>query len=335
MSHNSKTIMSTESQHPISLRSVYTARIRARHLSRSTEKAYWHWIAAFARHFQCAPRTMGKPEVEAFLSHLATARGISPSTQNQALAALLFLYREVLGVELPWLENVTRAKPRHYLPTVLSVEDTARLLSHCRGTPGIVCRLLYGTGMRVMECLRLRVGDIDLQRNVITVRQGKGGKDRTTCFPETLRHAIRLQIDYRRHLHALDQDRGAVDVELPDAIGRKYPNANREWSWQWLFATRDYQRIPGTTGVRRHHIDPRTIQRTIRDASRAAGISARVTPHTLRHCFATHLLESGADIRTVQELLGHSDVSTTQIYTHVMKRPGVGTLSPLDRISLQ
>lgn len=317
----------------VTLRDVYTQRIRAKHYSRSTEKVYWHWISEFAGHFRRPPREMGPAEVEAFLSHLATARQVSPSTQNQALAALLFCYREVLGVDLPWLDNVTRAKPRHYLPTVLSVEETQRLLSHITGTPGLICRLLYGTGMRVMECLRLRVGDIDLQRGIITVRQGKGGKDRSTCLPESLRHALRLQLDQRRHLHRLDLDRGVVDVELPDAIRRKYPNAHREWPWQWLFATRGYLRIPGGTGVRRHHLDARPIQRAVREAARLADIPKRVTPHALRHCFATHLLESGADIRTVQELLGHSDVTTTQIYTHVMQRPGLGTRSPLDRIA--
>lgn len=317
----------------VTLRSVFTDRIRAKHYSRSTEKIYWHWIASFARHFGMAPRDMGKSEVEAYLSHLAVKCNVSPSTQNQALAALLFLYRELLTVDLPWLDSVTRAKPRHYLPTVLSVHEAQRLFDHCTGTPGLICRLLYGTGMRVMEGLRLRVGDIDLQRNIITVRQGKGGKDRATCLPESLKHALRLQLDYRRHLHKLDVERGMVDVELPDAIRRKYPNAHREWPWQWLFATRNYQRIPDSTGIRRHHLDARSIQRTVRDAARLAGIDKRVTPHALRHSFATHLLESGSDIRTVQELLGHADVNTTQIYTHVMQRPGCGTPSPLDRIA--
>jgi len=319
----------------VTLHSVFLDRIRAKHYARSTERTYWAWTVQFVRfHGGRPPRDMAAEEVEAFLSHLAVNQHVSPSTQNQALAALLFLYREVLGVALPWLDNITRAKPRQYLPTVLSVQETQALLSHIAGTPGLICRLLYGTGMRVMECLRLRVGDVDMQRNIITVRQGKGGKDRITCLPESTKHALRLQLDFRRHLHKLDIERGMVDVELPDAIARKYPRARYEWPWQWLFATRTYQRIPDGSGVRRHHLDARPVQRALRDAARYVGIEKRVTPHSLRHCFATHLLESGADIRTVQELLGHADVSTTQIYTHVMQRPGIGTLSPLDRIAV-
>jgi integron integrase len=317
----------------VTLRSVFTDRIRAKHYARATEKTYWNWTVDFVRfNGGRPPRELGAAEVEAFLSHLAVERNVSPSTQNQALAALLFLYREVLQLDLPWLDGITRAKPRHFLPTVLSVHETQQLLSHITGTSGLICRLLYGTGMRVMECLRLRVGDVDMQRNVVTVRQGKGGKDRTTCLPETLKHALRMQFDLRRHLHKLDIERGMVDVELPDALIRKYPRARFEWPWQWIFCTRGYLRIPDGSGVRRHHIEARPIQRAFRDASRLARINKRVTPHTMRHCFATHLLEGGADIRTVQELLGHSDVSTTQIYTHVMHRVGLGTISPLDRI---
>lgn len=318
---------------PVTLRQVYTERIRAKHLARATEKVYWHWISAFARfHGRRPVRDMGAPEIEAYLSHLATERNVSPSTQNQALAALLFLYREVYGITLPWLDGITRAKPRHYLPTVLSQGETANLLGRVPGVAGIICRLLYGTGMRVMESLRLRVGDIDMERNLITVRQGKGGKDRTTCLPESLRHALNLQLEDRRRLHALDIERGMVDVELPHAIARKYPTAPREWAWQFLFSTRNYLRDPVSGRFRRHHLAPKIVQTAVRNAARAAGIPKRVTPHTLRHCFATHLLENGADIRTVQELLGHNDVATTQIYTHVMQRPGVGTLSPLDRL---
>lgn len=320
----------------VTLRSVFTERIQAKHYSRATLRVYWSWTVQFVRfHGGRPPRELGHAEVEQFLSHLATDRRVSASTQNQALAALLFLFREVLERDLPWLNNITRAKQSSYLPTVLCVADTQRLLSLIPGTPGLICRLLYGSGMRIMECLRLRVGDIDMQRNAITVRQGKGGKDRQTCLPESLKHALRLQLDYRRHLHRVDLARGMVDVELPFAIARKYPRAYQEWPWQWLFATRNYQRIPDGTGrVRRHHLDARPIQRAVRDAAQLAGIGKRFTPHHFRHCFATHLLECGADIRTVQELLGHSSVETTQIYTHVMQRPGVGTLSPLDRIAV-
>jgi integron integrase len=257
----------------VTLRAVYLDRISAKQYAKATVKVYWHWIAAFARfHHPQPPRELGAAEVEAFLSHLAVVGQVSPSTQNQALAAILFLYREVLAVDLPWLDGITRAKPRHYLPTVLSVDETQRLLAHITGTPGLICRLLYGTGMRVMECLRLRIGDVDLQRNVITVRQAKGGKDRTTCLPESVKHALRVQIEHRRYLYKLDLDRGMVDVELPHAIARKYPAAHRDWPWQWLFVTRGYLHIPDSDRCRRHHLDARQIQRAMRDAARLAGI---------------------------------------------------------------
>lgn len=327
-------IQTTPSPRP-TLRTVFTERIRAKHYASSTEKAYWGWIRDYIRHFHGRhPRELQPADIEAFLSHLATARHVSASTQNQALAAILFLYRDVYGQNLPWLDNITRAKRPQHLPLVLSASATQSLLAHCTGLPGLIIRLLYGTGMRVNEALRLRVGDVDLQRGCITVRQGKGGKDRATCLPRSLAAALAGQIEERARLHAVDVARGRADVELPDAIERKYPAACRELAWQWLFATPNYQTCHRTGAYRRHHIDARTIQRSIKQAAKSAGITQHVHPHTLRHCFATHLLESGADIRTVQELLGHSDVSTTQIYTHVMQRPGIGTTSPLDRLPL-
>ena len=324
----------TDQEHPPTLRAANTARIRSKHYSPSTEKCYWGWIRDYCRHHGKHPREMQPEHIEAFLSHLATARNVSASTQNQALSAILFLYRDVYDVKLPWLENITRAKRPQRLPVVLGIPDTQALLAHCTGTPGLIARLLYGTGMRVSEGLRLRVGDIDLRRGIISVREGKGGKDRTTCLPQSIASALDEQLRERERLHAVDLSRGMADVELPNAVARKYPNAARELPWQWVFATGNYQTCHRTGAYRRHHIDARTIQRTIKQAARAAGLTQTVHPHTLRHCFATHLLESGADIRTVQELLGHSDVSTTQIYTHVMQRPGIGTTSPLDRLQL-
>lgn len=320
---------------PVKLRDAFVARIRAKHYSPSTEKVYWGWIVAFCRHHRGRhPRELQPEDIEGFLSYLATARHVSASTQNQALAALLFLYREVYGTKLPWLDGITRAKRPQRLPQVLGVHDTQALLAHCTGVPGLVCRLLYGTGMRVMEGLRLRVGDIDLRRGAITVRQGKGGKDRTTCLPHTLADSLAAHLEERARLHAVDLSRGRADVELPDAIARKYPRAGQELAWQFVFATGNYQTCHRTGAYRRHHLDPRTIQRTVKQAARAAGITPAVSPHTLRHCFATHLLEAGTDIRTIQDLLGHKDVTTTQIYTHVMQRPGIGTISPLDRMAL-
>ena len=319
----------------VTLREAFTARIRAKHYAASTEACYWIWIRDYCRHNPGRhPRDLGAPDIEAYLSTLATARHVSASTQNQALAALLFLYREVYSQDLPWIDGVTRAKRSQHLPLVLSVAATQSLLAHCTGTPGLIIRLLYGSGMRVNEALCLRIGDIDIERGVITVRQGKGGKDRVTCLPQTLAPALREQIAERTRLHAIDIARNMADVELPDAISRKYPRACKEIAWQWLFATSGYQTCRTTGAYRRHHIDARTIQRTVKLAAASAGITQAVHPHTLRHCFATHLLESGVDIRTLQELLGHTDVSTTQIYTHVMQRPGIGTISPLDRLPL-
>lgn len=309
---------------------------RVKHYSLSTERTYVAWARKFVtwsgrRH----PRTMGAAEVEAYLTHLAVDHGVSASTQNQALSALLFLYRAVLGVDLLWLDGLVRAKASQHLPAVLSQAEVRRLLAATSGTPGLVLRLLYGTGMRLMEALRLRVKDLDIERRVITIRDGKGGKDRTTMLPDTLVPALRAQLAARRKLHDVDLAKGMADVELPHALATKYPRAGAEWAWQFVFPSPGYCTCPRTGVVRRHHLHEVNIQRAMRAAVKAARIEKRATVHTLRHSFATHLLEAGADIRTVQELLGHADVSTTQIYTHVVNRAGGhGAMSPLDRMAL-
>jgi integron integrase len=310
------------------------ARMRTKHYSLRTEKTYLYWILFFIRwHGTRHPKDMGGPEVEAFLSHLATARQVSASTQNQALAALLFLYREVLDIDLPWLDGITRAKKSTRLPVVLTQAEVQSLLRQTSGTSGLIIRLLYGTGMRLMEAMRLRVKDIDFGANIILVRSGKGEKDRVVPLPASLIEPLRAQLAARLKMHHVDQARGMVDVELPYALARKYPNAPREWAWQYVFAAADYSTDPRSGAKRRHHIHEKTIQRAMHAAVVAAGINKPASCHTLRHSFATHLLETGADIRTVQELLGHSDVSTTQIYTHVVARGANGVLSPLDRIA--
>lgn len=308
-------------------------RIRVKHYSLSTEKTYIYWIRFFIRFNGLKhPADMGAPEVEQFLSHLATARDVSAGTQNQAMHAILFLYKEVLGISLPWLDSITRAKPSKRLPTVLTQGEAKALLSNTKGLPGLAIRLLYGTGMRLMEALRLRIKDIDLTHKQITIRAGKGDKDRITMLPESLMADIQKRIAERQKMHDIDLAKGMADVELPNAIERKYPNAGRQFGWQYLFAAATYSADPRSGVIRRHHIHEKTIQRQVRDAATKAGINKPTHPHTLRHSFATHLLENGYDIRTVQELLGHADVSTTMIYTHVLNRGGRGVVSPIDRI---
>ena len=309
-------------------------RIRVKHYSLSTEKTYLYWVRFFIRFRGLRhPRDMGAAEVEAFLSHLATQREVSAGTQNQAMHAILFLYRDVLGITLPWLDGITRAKPSKRLPVVLTQAETQRLLAATRGTAGLVVRLLYGTGMRLMEGLRLRVKDLDFDRRQITIRAGKGDKDRVTMLPGSLITELHAHLAERRRWHDLDLVKGMADVELPHALDRKYPNAGKQWGWQYIFAAADYSTDPRTGVIRRHHIHEKTIQRHVKDSAQRAGIDKPAHPHTLRHSFATHLLEAGHDIRTVQELLGHSDVSTTMIYTHVLNRGGHGVTSPLDRIA--
>ncbi|PKO49046.1 MAG: integron integrase [Betaproteobacteria bacterium HGW-Betaproteobacteria-4] len=309
------------------------ARICVLHYSRSTEKTYIHWILDFIRFSDRRhPKDMGAQEVEAYLSHLATDRDVAGGTQNQAMHAILFLYKQVLGIDLPWLDGVTRAKESKRIPTVLTQSETRALLDQTSGLPGLVIRLLYGTGMRLMEGLRLRVKDIDFHGRAITVRAGKGDKDRIVPLPECLIEPLKARLDERRKMHDVDLAKGMADVELPHALERKYRNAGKEFGWQYIFAAADYSTDPRTGVIRRHHLHEKTIQRHVKEAARRAGILKPTHPHTLRHSFATHLLESGADIRTVQELLGHADVSTTMIYTHVLNRGGRGVISPLDRI---
>lgn len=308
--------------------------VRVKHYSIRTETAYVDWIKRFVLfHGKRHPRDMGGPEVEAFLTHLAMQRNVAASTQNQALAAILFLYREVLDVELPWLDGVTRAKKPQRLPTVLSRQEVDAVLARMAGTSALVSRLLYGTGMRLMEALRLRVKDLDLLRKEVIVRDGKGGKDRVTVLPASLVAGLKEHLKERRHLFELDFAAGRADVWLPHALAEKYPNAGKEWGWQYVFVSRHFSADPRDMQVRRHHLDESVIQRKLRAAAIAAQIIRPVSPHVLRHSFATHLLEAGYDIRTVQELLGHSDVSTTMIYTHVLNRGGRGVISPLDTVS--
>ena len=315
------------------LMDLVRASLRVAHYALSTERTYCHWIKRYILfHNKRHPVEMDAAEVQAFLSHLATAERVSASTQNQAMHAVLYLYKQVLGIELPWLDGVTRAKESKRLPSVLTLRETQALLRHVHGTPGTIIKLLYGTGMRLTEGLRLRVKDIDLERREIVIREGKGNKDRVTMLPASLIDELRDHLQARRVMHDRDLSTGHADVELPDAIERKYPSAGQQWAWQYIFAAKTYSTDPRTGAYRRHHIGEWVIQRAVRAAARSAGIPKLVHPHTLRHSFATHLLESGSDIRTVQELLGHSDVKTTMIYTHVLNRGGRGTVSPLDRI---
>lgn len=309
------------------------AAIRRRGYALATERTYVGWALRFIRfHGKRHPAEMGAAEVEAFLTWLAVQGRVAASTQNQALHALLFLYREVLEVRLPWLDGMVRAKTGKRLPVVLSEAEVAALLRHVSGTSGLIVRLLYGTGMRIHEALRLRVKDVDLAGGEIVIREGKGNKDRVTMLPGSLAPYVADHLRARRIEHDRDLACGHGDVELPDALERKYPSAGTSWAWQYVFAARGYSVCPRTGAYRRHHWDARAIQRMVRAAARSAGIAKPVTPHTLRHCFATHLLAAGHDIRTVQELLGHADVSTTMIYTHVLNRGGRGVVSPLDRM---
>jgi integron integrase len=273
---------------------------------------------------------MGATEVEAFLTHLAVTGRVSASTQNQAKCAILFLYRQVLEVELPWLENIIQAKAPRRLPVVLTRAEVAALLGKLRGVHWLIAGLLYGSGMRVMECLRLRVKDVDFAKREIIVRDGKGFKDRVTMLPGSLVTPLQSHLKKVRELHEEDLYGGYGSVYLPYALERKYPNAAREWGWQYIFPSVKLSVDPRSEVTRRHHLDEKGIQRAIRQAARATGVVKPASPHTLRHSFATQLLESGYDIRTIQELLGHKDVSTTQIYTHVLNRGGRGVLSPLD-----
>lgn len=324
--------MMGENKQPRLLEQV-RARARVLHYSRRTEDSYVDWIKRFiVFHGKRHPQELGAAEVESFLTALAVERNVSASTQNQALAAILFLYRRVLGVDLPWLKDVVRATRPRKLPVVLTRSEVSLLLGYMGGTTALVARLLYGTGMRVMEGVRLRVKDVELERREILVRDGKGGKDRVTVLPESLVERLREHLQIRRTLYDGDLAQGRAEVWLPDALAVKYPNAAREWAWQYVFVAARLSRDPRSGVVRRHHLDEKLMQKHVRAAGQRAGLVKPVSPHVLRHSFATHLLESGYDIRTVQELLGHADVSTTMIYTHVLNRGGRGVRSPLDAL---
>lgn len=306
--------------------------MRLKHYSIRTEQVYLQWMRRYIRANGLRhPRELGGAAVERFLTDLATRQRVSASTQNQALSALLFLYREVLSINLPWMENVVRAKGSRRLPVVLSRGEVALLLRNVSGRDWLMASLLYGSGLRLMECMRLRVKDVDIARNEITVREGKGAKDRRTVLPVTLREALLRQMEDARVIHAADLDAGFGAVSLPFALARKYPGAPMKLGWQYMFPATRRAVDPLDGKQKRHHLDEKVLQRAVSNAARLAGIKKPATPHTLRHSFATHLLEAGADIRTIQELMGHKDVATTQIYTHVLNRGAGGVVSPLDR----
>jgi integron integrase len=307
-------------------------RIRGLHYSLRTERAYLYWARRFVQfHGRRSPRELGAADVTGFLSSLATRGNVAASTQNQALAAILFLYRRVLEMDLPWLTEVVRAKRPVRLPTVLTVAEMETLLSHMTGETALMARLMYGSGLRIGECVSLRVKDVDLERREVIVRGGKGGKDRVTMLPVALVEPLKGQLSYSHLVFERDRANGAPGVELPNALERKYPNAGREWPWQWIFPMDHLSVDPRSRIRRRHHFYEQTLSRAVGLAARRAGIAKQVTSHTLRHSFATHLMQQGYDIRTIQELLGHKDVSTTMIYTHVLNRGGRGVVSPLDR----
>ncbi len=308
-------------------------KIRVKHYSIRTEQAYCDWIKRFILyHGKRHPARMGASEVEAFLTDLAVRGQVAAATQNQAKSALLFLYREVLGVELPWLDNVEQAKAPMRLPIVLTRDEVAGVLARLHGVHALIGALLYGTGMRIMEAVRLRVKDVDFARGEIIVRDGKGRKDRRTMLPARLRSALREQVAFAHGVHQTDLADGFGEVWLPFAFARKSRNAARDWAWQYVFPAEARSQDPRGGAERRHHVSDQSFQRAIKQAVRDAGLAKPATPHTLRHSFATHLLEAGYDIRTVQELLGHADVSTTMIYTHVLNRGGRGVASPFDAL---
>ena len=312
-------------------------RIRYLHYSLSTEKTYLYWVRFFIRWngrngTMTHPRDMGAKQVEAFLTMLATERKVSASTHNQALSALLFLYREVLEEDLPWLTDINRPTQVRRIPSVLTKDEVAGLLAMMEGVTALLARLLYGTGMRLMEGMRLRVKDVDFDRHVIIVREAKGNKDRVVMLPRSLAPALRQQMMAARKLWQADRQAQRAGVQVPDALEVKYPRLGQTWGWCWLFPSPTLSVDPRSGIERRHHLFEERLQRALKLAVPLAGIVKPVSVHTLRHSFATHLLQSGTDIRTVQELLGHSDVSTTMIYTHVLKVAAGGTASPLDAL---
>ncbi len=308
---------------------------RLKHYSRRTEKSYLSWIRRYIRFRRGRhPRELGEADVSAFLTGLAVDANVSSSTQNQALCALLFLYRDVLGTDLPWIDGLVRARKSRSLPVVLTREEVQAVLRELEGTPRIVAMLLYGAGLRLLECLELRVKDLDLAKLEIRVRRGKGAKDRVTMIPRNLREPLLRHLERVRKQHDKDRTMGGGWSKLPNALERKSPGAGRDWGWQWIFpATRTF-RDPELGVTCRHHFHETAIQRAMKEAVRRARIPKRASCHTLRHSFATHLLENGYDIRTVQELLGHVSVTTTMIYTHVLNRGGLGVRSPADELGI-
>lgn len=307
--------------------------LRREHYSISTEKTYIQWIRRYIYfHNKEHPANLGSSHIEAYLSYLARHKNVSPSTQNQALNGILFLYRKVLKMELPWMNDIVRAKRKKRLPVVFTKSEVKALLSQFDGTKWLIYSLIYGSGFRIMECLRLRVKDIDFHYKEIMIRDGKGGKDRVTLLPEQLIEPLRMHLDRVKELHEQDLKAGFGTVYMPYALERKYPNASGEWGWQYVFPSKNISRDPRSEAMRRHHLDAKNIQRQMKQAIRSAGIIKPGSVHTLRHSFATHMLEDGYDIRTVQELLGHSDVKTTQVYTHVLRKGGLGVRSPLERL---
>ncbi|MCC6245518.1 MAG: integron integrase [Gemmatimonadaceae bacterium] len=313
---------------------VLRERIVAKHFSPRTLQAYAHWVRRFCRYHRGRhPRDLSSLAVRDFLTHLAQHEGVSASTQNQALAALLFLYREVLELPMAASLDHMHAKRPVRLPVVLTRTEVGHVLAQLSGTPQLMAELLYGSGMRVMECCQLRVKDIDLERREVIVREGKGRKDRITVVPQQLVRALDAQLTAVRRQHARDVKAGAGFVVLPNAMRRKLgAQAGREWAWQWIFpATRTY-RDAATGEVRRHHLHESVLQRAVTIGARASGVGKRVTCHTFRHSFATHLMESGYDLRIIQQLMGHKDIRTTMLYLHVLNRDGVGVRSPLDQL---
>ena len=305
--------------------------IRLKHYSIRTEQAYVNWIKRYIFfHNLEHPRDMGIPEIEAFLTHLAVDKNVAASTQNQAFAALLFLYREVLKIDLEGPIDSIRAKKPQRLPTVMTREEVMAVITAMSGTFQLIAKLLYGSGLRLIECLRLRVKDIDFAQHQIIVRDGKGMKDRVTMLPDTLVEPLREHLQRVKMLHQQDLAEGYGAVYLPAALERKYPHANREWIWQYVFPAAKRSKDPRSGVIRRHHLGTSAIQNAVRKAAKLAGINKHVTPHTFRHSFATHLLEAGYDIRTVQELLGHKTIKTTMIYTHVLNKGPLAVRSPLD-----
>lgn len=307
--------------------------MRVRHYSIHTERSYIDWIRRYVRYHGMESRddlADGAAKIEAFLTHLAVDQAVAPSTQNQAMNALVFLYKQVLKDPLEGEINAARAPEKTRVPVVMTKEEVARVLALMEGTPQLVARLLYGSGLRIMEAARLRVHDLDFELRQVTVRSGKGAKDRVTPCPTSIIPLLQSHLSKVRVLHDRDVAAGHGSVYLPHALARKYRNADREWGWQYVFPSRDLSVDPRSDMVRRHHVDPSVINKAIKVAARRAGLTKRISAHTFRHSFATHLLQRGTDIRTIQALLGHKDVSTTMIYTHVLQQGGCGVSSQLD-----